>query len=157
MGGLAALGFAIMFNVPKRSLLSVFYLGSAGVAVKFLFLSFNVNIILASFFGAALIGLLCQIIAVRRQLPPLVVAIPSIIPMVPGVFLYKMMIAVIKLSSENDHDSILQLISNAATNGLTAVFVLLALSFGISMPYLVSRRDTFNYVKKSKSYKTKKS
>ena len=151
LGGAAALGFAVMFNVPKRTLLSVFYLGAVGVTVKFIALLIGISIILSSLFGAALIGFLCQVIAIRRQTPPLVIAIPSVIPMVPGVFLYKMMIAVIRLSSTSDNDIILQLIAETTTNGLKAVFILLALSLGISLPYLILRRDTLNYVKKSQS------
>ena len=56
-GGFAALGFAILFNVPQRTLVMIWGMGAVGVLAKFLLLGFEVNIALSSLVGAALIGI----------------------------------------------------------------------------------------------------
>ena len=79
----------------------VFGLGAIGGMAKVLLLLSGVNIILSSFIGATLIGILSVYAAHRKHAPPLIFSIPSVIPMVPGAFAYKMMIGFMSLSTES--------------------------------------------------------
>lgn len=145
--GFAAVGFAILFNVPKRTLWVIFLMGSLGGAAKLLTLSLGGGIILGSFAGALLVGFLSIGAAHFKHSPPFVFAIPAVIPMVPGAFAYRMMLGIIRLTEQVDPNSFNQLLDDTVTNGLKAFFVLMALSLGVSAPMLLTRRESAKEMK----------
>jgi uncharacterized membrane protein YjjB (DUF3815 family) len=148
--GFAALGFAILFNVPQRTLLIIWALGALGGLTKFLLLGFEVNIALSSLAGASLIGVLSVYAAHGKQAPPLVFSIPSVIPMVPGAFAYRMMLGLMELAgTTTNSDSYLKTLAETTNNGLKALFILIAISAGVAIPMLVTRKDTFKRIKSS--------
>ena len=147
-GGFAALGFAILFNVPQRTLVMIWGMGAVGVLAKFLLLGFEVNIALSSLVGAALIGILSVYAAHNKQAPPLVFSIPSVIPMVPGAFAYRMMLGCMELAgTTSNSQTYLKTLAETTNNGLKAIFILIALSAGVAIPMLVTRKDTFKRIK----------
>lgn len=148
--GFAALGFAILFNVPQRTLFIIWGLGAAGGLAKFFVLSLEVNIALASLAGAAVIGVLSVYASHNKQAPPLVFSIPSVIPLVPGAFAYRMMLGCMELAGKSvDSQTYLKTLAETANNGLKAFFILIAISAGVSIPMLVTRKDTFKRIKSS--------
>ncbi len=139
--GFAAMGFAVLFNVPARALPVVFGLGAIGGMAKVLLLLSGVNIILSSFIGATLIGILSVYAAHRKHAPPLIFSIPSVIPMVPGAFAYKMMIGFMSLSTESsEHYN--DFVYSTLSNGLKAFFILMVLAAGVALPMLITRKDS---------------
>lgn len=143
LGGVAALAFGILFNVPRRALIPVVSMGILGIFIKNFIIESAINTITASFAGAASIGVLGLIFSKSKNSPPLVFSIPSVIPMVPGIFIYKFMVGLIKLMSEtgvqfND------LLYSTINNGLKAAFILMALAAGVSAPNLIFRRESFH-------------
>ena len=145
--GFAAVGFAILFNVPKRTLWVIFMMGAIGGAAKILTMKFGGSIILGSFAGAMLVGFLSIGAAHFKHSPPFVFSIPSVIPMVPGAFAYRMMMGIIRLTGEVDHATFNQLLIETVNNGLKAFFVLMALSVGVSAPMLLTRRESAKELK----------
>lgn len=151
--GIAALGFAILFNVPRRTLIEIWVLGFIGGMVKFSFLHFHVNIVFASLWAATLVGFLSIKTAHLKNSPPLIFSIPAVIPMVPGAFAYKMMLGLIALTSMEDPDIYLQTLIETVNNGAKMMFVLIALGTGVAVPMLLSRKES---IKKSSYNKHKK-
>ena len=148
--GFAALGFAILFNVPQRTLFIIWGMGAIGGFTKFLLLGFEVNMIMSSLVGASLIGVLSVYAAHNKQAPPLVFSIPSVIPMVPGAFAYRMMLGCMELAgTTSNSQTYLKTLSETTNNGLKAFFILIALSAGVAIPMLVTRKDTFKRIKSS--------
>jgi uncharacterized membrane protein YjjB (DUF3815 family) len=148
--GFAALGFAILFNVPQRTLFIIWGLGAVGGLAKFLVLGLEVNIALASLAGAALIGVLSVYASHNKQAPPLVFSIPAVIPMVPGAFAYRMMLGCMELAGKSiDSQTYMKTLAETTNNGLKAFFILIAISAGVSIPMLVTRKDTFKRIKSS--------
>ncbi len=96
--GIAGVGFAILFNVPQRTLFPIGVLSAIGGLVKFGSMHFEVGIIFASFLAAIIIGIVSIKMAYSKDSPPLVFYIPSVIPMVPGFFIYKMMLGIMSLT-----------------------------------------------------------
>ncbi|WP_372775044.1 threonine/serine exporter family protein [Mangrovibacterium sp.] len=145
--GFAAVGFAVLFNVPPRTLWVIFVLGALGGSLKFFTMKLGGGIILGSFFGAMLVGFLSISAAHLRHAPPFVFAIPAVIPMVPGAFAYRMMLGIINLTGEVDHEIYGQLLSETVNNGLIAFFVLMCLALGVSAPMLLTRRESAKQIK----------
>ena len=146
--GFAALGFAVLFNVPQRTLIIIWMLGAAGGLTKLLLMQANVEIVVATLAGAAVIGVLSVSAAHNKHAPPLVFSIPSVIPMVPGAFAYRMMLGLIKLAGTAVTDPTYhQTLAETTSNGLKTMFILMSLAAGVSIPMLISRKDTIKKIR----------
>ncbi|MFY9151873.1 MAG: threonine/serine exporter family protein [Prolixibacteraceae bacterium] len=151
--GFAALGFAILFNVPRRTLFTIWALGAVGGIIKFSMLQFDFGIVFASLMGASVVGVISVQMAHIQKSPPLIFSIPSVIPMVPGFFAYKMMLGLIALTSSINTDTYIQTLIETVNNGAKMMFVLISLGTGVAIPMLLSRKES---IKKSKFNKNKK-
>jgi uncharacterized membrane protein YjjB (DUF3815 family) len=146
--GFAALGFAVLFNVPQRTLLIVWLIAAAGGLTKLILMQFDIGIVVATFIGASLVGILSVSAAHNKHAPPLVFSIPSVIPMVPGAFAYKMMLGLIKLSGTSVTDeTYFQTLAETTSNGLKTMFILMVLAAGVAIPMLISRKETIKKIR----------
>lgn len=146
--GIAGVGFAILFNVPQRTLFPIGILSTLGGMVKFGVIHFDFGIVFASFLAAIIIGIVSIRMAHSKDSPPLVFYIPSVIPMVPGFFIYKMILGIMSLTSVNDTDIYIQNLITTVNNGTKALFILISLGIGVAVPMLISRKET---IKKKKN------
>ena len=146
--GFAALGFAILFNVPQRTLKIIWLMGAAGGLTKLMLMQFNIGIVIATFAGASLVGVLSVYAAHNKHAPPLVFSIPSVIPMIPGAFAYRMMLGLMQLSGTAVSTSTYyQTMAETMSNGLKTMFILMALAVGVAIPMLVSRKETIKKIR----------
>lgn len=145
----AALGFAVLFNVPKRTLIAIALLSSLGGSCKLILMNFDFHIVIATFFGALLIGVLSIPIAHNKHAPPLVFSIPAVIPMIPGAFAYKSMLGFIQLTGNINQTAYDLALNQTISNGIKAAFILLALTAGVSFPMLISRKESVKTMKLS--------
>ena len=138
--GIAALGFAMLFNVPRRALVYCAIVGAIGHATRTLMMEqFQLTIGISSLIGATTVGFMAKGLAYRLKIPSIVFGISGVIPMIPGVFAYETMLAVIQLPVATK-ETVLQLLSQVAVNASTTGFVLAALALGIAMPNLIFLR-----------------
>ncbi len=92
LGFVATLGFAILFNVPRHTLLACAVIGSLGHVVRFGLRWVGFSNEVATFFGALCVGLVGYWQARRVHLPRLVFTVTGIISMVPGIPAYEMLV-----------------------------------------------------------------
>jgi uncharacterized membrane protein YjjB (DUF3815 family) len=151
--GIGAIGFAILFNVPRRTILTIWALGFLGGLIKFSAMYFDLGIVFASFLGATVIGIVSIQTAHIKKSPPLIFSIPAVIPMVPGFFAYKMMLGLIALIKIENTDTYIQTLIETVNNGAKTMFILISLGTGVAIPMLLSRKES---IKKSKYNKNKK-
>jgi uncharacterized membrane protein YjjB (DUF3815 family) len=151
--GIAAIGFAVLFNVPRRTLFPIWCIGAMGGLIKFTAMNFETGIVFASFMGAVAVGIVAIQMAHLKDSPPLVFSIPSVIPMIPGVFAYKFMLGMIALTNIENPDAYMQTLIETVNNGAKMMFVLIALGTGVAIPMLLTRKES---VKKSEFNKKKK-
>lgn len=151
--GIAAIGFAILFNVPRRTLFPIWCIGAMGGLIKFTAMNYEMGVVFASFLGAVAVGIIAIQMAHLKDSPPLVFSIPSVIPMIPGVFAYKFMLGMIALTSIEKTDIYLQTLIETVNNGSKMMFVLIALGTGVAIPMLLTRKES---IKKSDFNKKKK-
>jgi uncharacterized membrane protein YjjB (DUF3815 family) len=151
--GIAAIGFAILFNVPRRTLFPIWCIGAMGGLIKFTAMNYEMGVVFASFLGAVAVGIVAIQMAHLKDSPPLVFSIPSVIPMIPGVFAYKFMLGMIALTSIEKTDIYLQTLIETVNNGSKMMFVLIALGTGVAIPMLLTRKES---IKKSDFNKKKK-
>ena len=151
--GIGAIGFAILFNVPRRTIITIWALGFLGGLIKFSAMHFDLGIVFSSFLGATAIGMASVQTAHFKNSPPLIFSIPAVIPMVPGFFAYKMMLGLIALINIENTDTYIQTLIQTVNNGAKTMFILISLGTGVAIPMLLSRKES---VKKSKFNKSKK-
>jgi len=141
--GFAGIGFAVLFNVPRRTLGIIYSIAAIGGLIKFILISNGIGLVFAALCGASSIGFISVLAAHYRKAPPMTFALPALIPMVPGLFAYKAMVGVIKLTGEsNDPELYSKLFFETVSNGLKALFIILALAAGVAIPLLISRKQT---------------
>jgi uncharacterized membrane protein YjjB (DUF3815 family) len=145
--GVAALGFSVLFNVPQRTLLSIFAIGAAGGLVRVVFQQVTFNPVLASLAGATLVGVLSISAAHNKHSPPLVFAIPAVIPMVPGLLAYRMMIGLIKLSGTLPPEAYSGVLYDTVNNALKVLFILMSLAGGVAIPMLLTRKESAKHIR----------
>ena len=146
--GFAALGFAVLFNVPQRTLKIIWLIAAAGGLTKLMLMQCNVGIVVATFAGASLVGLLSVYAAHNKHAPPLVFSIPSVIPMIPGAFAYRMRLGLMQLSGTAvSNETYYQTLAETTSNGLKTMFILMALAVGVAIPMLISRKETIKKIR----------
>jgi uncharacterized membrane protein YjjB (DUF3815 family) len=137
--GVAAVGFAILFNVPPKTLIACMICGALGHGTRSLLMEFGISIAPATLAGAAVVGTLSAYFARRLEIPSLVFAICGAIPMVPGSFAYRTMLGVIRLSTAVP-DMGEPILVETAINFTNTGLILAAIALGITMPTLLFRR-----------------
>jgi uncharacterized membrane protein YjjB (DUF3815 family) len=151
--GLAALGFAILFNVPERTLWVIFAIAALGGFTKVALVHLGASVIIGSFAGATLIGLLSIPLAHYRHTPPLILSIPALIPMVPGAFAYRTMLGMMKLATNVADPNYSTIVNDTLNNGLKTFLILLTLAAGASIPMLLTRKSSAKQLFKLKTKK----
>jgi uncharacterized membrane protein YjjB (DUF3815 family) len=145
--GIAALGFGILFNIPKSAIFTVFTLGFLAGFMKFGLIHFNIHIVLATFIAVFVVGIICMPIAHKIHQPPVVFCIPPVIPMIPGYFAYETVLSVMNfIFMEDNSTKKTELIEAIFTNGFTMFFILISISIGISLPMLLLRKSTVKHI-----------
>jgi uncharacterized membrane protein YjjP (DUF1212 family) len=89
IGGCA---FAMVFNCPGRSVLSVGILAALANELRLGLHDAGMMLAPATFFGALAVGLMASLIHRRLNAPRITLTVPGIIIMVPGVFAFEMIV-----------------------------------------------------------------
>ena len=135
-----SIGFALLFNTPRRALWITGLLGGLGWGIKFVLLGTLMpdQIVITSFLGACTVGLLAVYFAHRVHTPPIVFTIPAVINMIPGKFGYEFMMNIIKIVTvQTPQEETLDLLFRTIKLGLQTGFITLCLDFGVIAPMLL--------------------
>lgn len=134
----AAMGFAILFNVRRRALLPVALLAVIGKGLQTLLISNDMNVVFSSFLAALLIGTVAYTLGPATGEASSVYGFASVIPMIPGAYVLQALQALesVVVARSGGVQALTPLIE-AATNGITATAILLALSIGVTSPMLL--------------------
>jgi uncharacterized membrane protein YjjB (DUF3815 family) len=89
---IGTLGFAILYQVPRKALLTCAVIGMGGYVLRAVLYEWGANWTAATFCGALFVGLMGALPARRMQLPLVLFAITGIICMVPGIPAFKVLV-----------------------------------------------------------------
>jgi uncharacterized membrane protein YjjB (DUF3815 family) len=132
-----AVGFALVFNVPKTALFYCALGGAIGHGSRYLMMQFGLPIEWATLFAASIVGFIGVLWSRRFLAHPKVFTVAAMIPMVPGVYAFNAMIAMVEINQAGyTHELFASLIENF----LTAMFIIAGLSVGLAMPGLLIYR-----------------
>ncbi|TFH91471.1 hypothetical protein ELS82_11395 [Vibrio ouci] len=132
-----AVGFALVFNVPQKALVYCALGGAIGHGSRYLMMHFGIPIEWATFFAAIIVSMVGIHWSARFLAHPKVFTVAALIPMVPGVFAFKAMIALVELNNQGYSP---ELVAMLMENFLKAMFIIAGLAVGLAMPGLLFYR-----------------
>ena len=132
MAAIAATGFAVISNPPRRAIAVSAVLAAVGHAFRFYMLhSWTIDISSATFIAAFTIGMLGVMTAKLVKCPAEIFAFPSLLPM-------------IQFMQENQDAAVMnRLIVDICKNGITAFFIIFSLVIGVAIPLLMFKRLSY--------------
>jgi uncharacterized membrane protein YjjB (DUF3815 family) len=135
----AALGFALLFNVPVRTLPACALGGAAGHVLRAALVQAGLSVEAGTLAGATLVGFLGVFFARRWYAPTSVFTVSSAIPLVPGVFAFQAMLGILRVTTA-DPATGLPVLLDASTNAIRTALILAAIAIGITTPSLLFNR-----------------
>lgn len=88
---LAAVGFAVFLNSPKKTLYISGGIGMLSWIIYVLLMRVKFDMMSANFIAASIASLLCEILAIKMRKPTILFLVPGIITLIPGLGLYNTM------------------------------------------------------------------
>jgi len=137
LASVPAVGFGLVFNVPRSALIYCAAGGAIGRGGRFLLITAGMPIELATFVAASVVSLLGVYIAQRLRAHPKVFTVAAMIPMIPGVPFFTALLAVVEIQRRGLTP---ELLNTAITSGLRAAFIVAALAVGLALPGLLFYR-----------------
>lgn len=129
------LGFAIMYNVPKKYYIGCGVTGMAGWIVYLFVSSINyVSSAVGSFFGAFVVVLISRILSVKMKCPITIFLISGIFPLVPGFGIYNTVYCIVTNQ-----------LAQAALKGIESLKIAFAIVMGIVIVVSIPR-DVFHKI-----------
>ncbi|MCK9372363.1 MAG: threonine/serine exporter family protein [Sulfuricurvum sp.] len=134
---LAALGFAVIFNVPKKFLIFVVIAAIIGFTLKSILVKSGIGIELSTLLAATLIGTLGKLFSLFYKEPHQIITIASVIPMVPGTFAFKTIISLLNFVSSPLPSY--ELLAQTTFYAAKTAFILGAIALGVAAPSLLKK------------------
>ena len=134
---IGAASFSILFNVPPRLLYATAIGGAICVCTRnFFIFELGISPEVGTLVGATLVSILAVKAIHWLHTPSLVLVVPAVIPLVPGVLIYHSLFATI-----NIHMLSLDLLLEAIQIGVRAALIILAIAIGAAMPSIFANRS----------------
>lgn len=139
---ISAMGFSMIFNIPRRLLWVVAIGGIIAVCTRnFVNLGpsnhnvgLDMGLAIGSLAGSALVSLIAVKAVHWVHAPNHVLSIPSVIPMVPGVLMYRALVAMIEMNG------VVGELTNAVKFGMGSAITIMCISIGVAIPNIFARK-----------------
>lgn len=143
---IAAIGFSSISNTPRRAYLACALIAAAGHAVRYVLTlpeSGGMHIIPASTAAAFTIGILAVLFASRIKCPAEVCFFPALLPMIPGMYAYRTIEALISCLYHTQENAFGHYFYLLVYNGLTCSFIILGMVVGATIPVFIFKKLSF--------------
>ena len=133
---ISAMGFSIIFNVPRRLLPVVGVGGVITVMLRnFCVMELGTSQAFGSFLGAAVVGVMALKAIHVFHTPNVVLTIPSAIPMIPGVLLYRLLFVLLNISTITP-----AALLDGLRSGVEAIIIIIGIAVGVAIPNIFNHR-----------------
>lgn len=148
----AAIGFGAVSNPPLRAFPSIALLAAVGHAIRFCLMTYlGIDIATASLSASFAIGMGSLLLGKRILCPMTVLYIPALLPMVPGMYAYKTVFALIMFMQNLGKPEVLpEYIRDIFTNGVVTCSVIFMLAVGATFPLFLFIKRAFSMTRRAK-------
>lgn len=136
--GVAVAAYSIFFSTPLRMLGLPIAVGMLAHAIRWFTLDLGAGAATGGFVACLLVGLVLTPVARRYRMPFAAIGFASVVSLIPGVFLFRLASGLLQLT--NSSNTTLSLLGGTIADGITAVTIILAMSFGLIVPKLIIDR-----------------
>jgi uncharacterized membrane protein YjjP (DUF1212 family) len=136
---LAAMGYALLFNVPARMAWACVLCGVASHTTRTLCVHWGIDIISGTLIGALATGVLAQGFARYFKAPVAAFAFPGVVAMVPGAYAFRAVIGSLQIA----HGAAAPLlVTETLALGITVMLMVAAIAIGVAAPILLFATST---------------
>ena len=133
---IGAVGFSVLFNLPPRLLFAAAIGGIIAVCTRnFCIFNLHQSAVAGTFIGATFVSVIGVWAVHWLHAPTQVLTVPAVIPMVPGVLIYRLLFAII-----NIRDLTVDQLLWAIQSGVDAVLIILGIAIGVAMPNIFANK-----------------
>lgn len=146
----AAMGFGAISDPPMRAFPRIAALAAVGHALRFCLMRYaGIDIATASLCAAVVIGFGSLWLGRGVHCPMTVLYIPALLPMVPGIYLYKSVFSLIMfLQSLNCEAEGVRYMQEFFLNATVSVSVVAMLAAGATLPIFIFSRRAFSLTRR---------
>ena len=140
---IAAIGFAAISKPPRRAYLYCAVIAAAAHSLRFILMSGNVNIVVATAISSFAAGTIAVFLSPAARTPAETFLFPALLPMIPGMYAYRSfgaMVMCILGEREAEFNHYFYLF---ASNGFTCVAILLGMVTGATVPISIFKKRSF--------------
>lgn len=146
----AAIGFSLVTDPPKRAVFFSAIAAGCGRSLRVLLMSppIDMGIIFATFFAAVTVGLIGLFFASKIRCAMEVIAFPALLPMIPGMYAYRTIIALVDFSNNIPYEDKQQLLVQIFNNGIYAVGIISMLAVGVTVVHKLFYEKSFTLTRR---------
>ena len=143
----AAVGFSAIAHPPRAAYKYCALIAAVGHCIRFMLMENGTHIITAAFVASLSVGMLAILIAPRVKCPPETFSFPSLLPMIPGMYAYRTVQALVLCLMQKEEVFFNHYMYLLVYNGLTAIIIVLGMVVGVTIPIFLFKRLSFSATK----------